>query len=289
MIQILLYTVLALSGMGLAAAVILYFVAQKFKVYEDPRIDQIEALLPGANCGGCGYAGCRALAEAYTKTEDIADLSCPVGGSAIAAQIAKVLGQETVAKDPMIAVVRCNGTPEHRPVINTYNGAKNCAIASSLYGGKTGCPNGCLGYGDCVTVCKFDAIYIDQKTGLPFISEEKCVACGACIKACPRMIIELRKKGPKSRRIYVSCINKEKGAIARKNCAVACIACLKCQKECPFEAITVENNIAYINFDKCKLCRKCVAVCPTNAITELNFPPKPKAEAPKDQQPATAV
>lgn len=115
---------------------------------------------------------------------------------------------------------------------------------------------------------------MNPETGLPEVDAEKCTACGACVKACPKMIIELRKKGPKNRRVYVSCVNKDKGAVARKACAVACIACGKCAKVCPFGAIVVENNVAYIDSFKCKLCRKCVAECPTGAIVEINFPPR---------------
>ena len=117
-------------------------------------------------------------------------------------------------------------------------------------------------------------IHINPETLLPEVNEEKCTACGACVKACPKMIIELRKKGPKSRRIFVSCVNKDKGSIARKACTAACIGCGKCEKTCPFGAITVENNLAYIDDNKCRLCRKCVEVCPTGAIFSLNFPPK---------------
>ena len=149
-----------------------------------------------------------------------------------------------------------------------------------MYGGETGCTFGCLGYGDCEKACNFGAIKVNPETGLPEVDEDKCTACGACVKACPKNIIELRKKGPKSRRVFVSCVNKDKGAVARKACINACIGCGKCAKECPFEAITVENNVAYIDYTKCRMCRKCVAVCPTGAIHELNFPPrKPAAPA----------
>ena len=138
-----------------------------------------------------------------------------------------------------------------------------------------------LGCGDCVAACQFDAIHMNPETGLPEVDEAKCTACGACVKACPKAIIEIRPQGKKSRRVYVSCVNKDKGAVARKACTVSCIGCGKCVKTCPFEAITLENNLAYIDPDKCKSCRKCVEVCPQNTIIELNFPPrKPKEEAP---------
>lgn len=273
MSDIVLYTVISLSTIGVAAAVILYFVAQKFKVYEDPRIDQVEEVLPAANCGGCGFAGCRNFAEALVKSESMDGLYCPVGGNEVMAKAASILGREAVEQTPRVAVVRCNGTPEFRPRINTYDGTPTCAITHNLYMGESGCPNGCLGCGDCVAVCDFDAIHMNPETGLPEVTDDKCTACGACVTACPRDIIELRTKRPKDRKIYVSCVNCEKGAVARKNCSVACIGCGKCVKVCPFDAITLENNLAYIDPDKCKLCRKCVAECPTNAIREINFPP----------------
>ena len=267
------YTIISLCAIGIASAVILYFVAQKFKVEEDPRIDTVESILPGANCGGCGKPGCRGFAEATVKATSLDGLFCPVGGAETMTKVAAALGMEVTVQTPQIAVVRCNGTCDHRQRTSQYDGYKSCAIEHSLYRGETDCTFGCLGCGDCVTACPFDAIHMDEN-GLPVVSEEKCVACGACVKACPRNIIELRNKGVKGRRVFVCCVNKDKGNIARKACTAACIGCGKCVKECPFEAITLENNLAYIDFRKCKLCRKCVSACPTHAIHEVNFPPR---------------
>lgn len=280
MSSVLLLSILMLSLLGIVLAIILYLVAQKFKVFEDPRIDQVEAALPGANCGGCGFPGCRGFADAFVKTDDITKMFCPVGGNDTMAAAAAIMGKMVEAKEAQVAVIRCAGSPENRKRIVQYDGATSCKIATSLYSGDTSCQFGCLGLGDCVAVCKFDAIYIDPTTLLPVVDEEKCTSCGACVKACPKFIIELRKKGPKGKRIFVSCINKDKGGIARKACQVACIGCGKCVKTCPHDAITMESNLAYIDFNKCKLCRKCVEECPTGAIWEANFPPrKPKVEA----------
>ncbi|RLD63027.1 MAG: ferredoxin [Bacteroidetes bacterium] len=279
-----LVTIITLVTIGVIAAVILYLVAQKFKVYENPKIDEVEEALPGANCGGCGFPGCRGMAEALVKAEDLSTLFCPVGGNETMAEVAKILGKEIAAKEPMVAVVRCNGNFEKRKRTNQYDGAATCVMAASLYGGDTACEYGCLGLGDCVEACNFDAIYMDLTTGLPVVNQDNCTACGACVEACPRDIIELRKKGPKNRRIFVSCVNEDKGAVAMKACKVACIGCGKCEKVCAFGAITIENNLAYIDFEKCKLCRKCVAVCPTGAIHEINFPVKKAVAKPEEKQ-----
>ena len=189
----------------------------------------------------------------------------------------------------MVAVVRCNGTCENRPRIAEYNGLRTCAAIHATGAGETACGFGCLGCGDCVSACQFEAIHMNPETGLPEVDDEKCTACGACVKACPRSIIELRKKGPKNRRIYVQCVNKDKGPAAMKACKVSCIACGKCFKACKFDAITIENNLSYIDYNKCKMCRKCVNECPTHAITALNFPVKKTVKVEEkntiDQQP----
>jgi len=269
-----LYTVITLGAIGSSAAVILYFVAQKFKVYEDPRIDEVEQALPGANCGGCGFAGCRAFADACVKEGDLSDLYCPVGGNDCMTGVANILGLVAVKKDPRVAVLRCNGTCEFRPKTNSFDGAATCAIIHATYSGETACQYGCLGCGDCCAVCDFDALHMDPVTGLPVVDEDKCTACGACVRECPKDLFELRKKLPKHRKIYVACRNEDKGPVNKKACAVACIGCSKCFKVCEYDAITMNNNLAFIDSDKCKFCRKCAPVCPTNAIIETGFPPR---------------
>lgn len=270
--------VVALCAVAVAFAFIIYGVDLKFRVIEDPKIDEVAELLPGANCGGCGFAGCRNFAEAIVKAGNMDSLFCPVGGNAIVKDISAVLGIAAVERAPRLAVVRCNGSLQNAPKKAEYDGASSCAFAHAIFSGESGCPFGCLGLGDCVVACTFDAMFIDKTTGLPIVIEDKCTSCGACVKKCPRSIIELRNVGPKSKRILVSCINKEKGAIAKKNCVVACIGCGKCVKVCPHEAIKLENNLSYIDFEKCKLCRKCVTECPTGAILEINFPARKESK-----------
>ena len=281
-------SIIVLGIIGLASAVILYFVTQKFKVEEDARIDVVTDLLPGANCGGCGFPGCRGFAEACVKADSLDNLLCPVGGLPVMCKVSESLGMAVCQATPKIAVVRCNGSCANRPRTNKFDGARNCKVAAQLCAGETNCSYGCFGYGDCVEVCKFDAIVINPETGLPVVNEDKCTACGACVKACPKKVIELRNKGPKGRRVFVSCINKDKGGVARKACSAACIGCGKCQKVCPFGAIKVENNLAYIDFDLCRSCRKCVNECPTGAIHDVNFPtPAPVAAKPVAVKPET--
>ena len=275
-----LIAVAVLGGIALVSAVVLYVCSKKFAVYEDPRLGQVTALLPGANCGGCGYPGCSGMASALVKGADAGSLYgryCPVGGAEVMGLVADLLGMAVANTEPKVAVVRCNGTCELRPRIAEYSGLRTCTAMNSCGAGETGCGYGCLGCGDCVSACSFGAIKINDETGLPEVDEDKCTACGACVNACPRHIIELRKRGVKNRRVYVRCVNKDKGAAAMKACKAACIGCGKCEKECKFGAITIQGNLSYIDPDKCRLCRKCVEVCPTHAIVAINFP-APKAK-----------
>ena len=293
--NLILLAIIALGAIGLVSALLLYFASRKFAVHEDERIGQVSAVLPQANCGGCGFPGCAGFAGACVKAADkgsLEGLLCPVGGQPVMEKVAAILGMKVEASAPKLAVVRCNGTCENRPRTVIYDGVKSCRIANTTCMGETACAYGCLGCGDCVNACQFGAIKMNETTGLPEVDSTKCTACGACGKACPRNIIELRKKGPKGRRVFVSCVNKDKGAVSMKACKASCIGCGKCEKECNFGAITVENNLSYIDPEKCRLCRKCVTVCPTKAIHDVNFPapppaPKPKvAAAPKAEAPA---
>ena len=281
--NVILIAVCVLGLIGLASAVILFVVSHKFAVHEDPRIGQVSAVLPQANCGGCGYPGCAGFAAACVKAADGGSLEgklCPVGGQPVMQQVADILGLSVEASAPKVAVVRCNGTCENRPRLAQFDGVRSCRVQQMTGMGETGCGYGCLGCGDCVSKCQFDAIRMNPETGLPEVDEEKCTACGACAKACPRGIIEIRLKGPKGRRVVVLCNNKDKGAVANKVCKASCIGCGKCVKTCEkFLAITLENNLAHIDPEKCKMCRKCEEACPKGAIHGFNFPPKkPKEE-----------
>ena len=262
---------LVLGAIALVAAIVLFIISRSFKVIENPKIAEVEQLLPQANCGGCGKAGCHAFASACAETDEagFAQLYCPVGGADVMSKVAAVLGFKSENKEPEIAVLRCNGSCTNAPAKIAYDAITSCRIANNITVGSSGCPDGCLHLGDCVRVCRFGALSMDETTGLPVVDESKCTSCGACVQTCPRGLFELRPRGQNGKRVYVACRNRQKGALARKNCQVACIGCMKCTKIC--SEIKVENNLSYIptSVSASQYGAELAANCPTKAIVYL--------------------
>lgn len=260
--------ILIVGGIALCAAITLYMTAQRFATETNPQEDQIDEVLPQANCGACGFAGCRDFARACAQSnpKTYTSLYCPVGKSPIMKKISKILGYNITSRKDTCAVLRCNGTCQAAPKKIDYNGLKNCRVANLTMVGESECPDGCLRYGDCIRVCKFGAISIDKATGLPSINPNKCTSCGACVKICPRHLFEIRPISENNQQIYVACNNKQKGATARKNCQNACIACKKCSLIC--SDIKVEQNLAYIpsNISPQTFGQELRNNCPTGAI-----------------------
>ncbi len=266
--NLILFNILILGGTGFAAAFVLYFVSKKFMVETDETTIKILEALPQANCGGCGKAGCADFANACSKADSdkFANLFCPVGGVATMQKIAEIKGFEVAEKAPTVAVLRCQGSCQNAPAKIEYDAIDSCRIANRLSAGQSGCPDGCLRLGDCVKVCKFGALLMNEETGMPVIDASKCVSCGACVKKCPRGLFEIRQLSTNGSVVYVACKNKQKGAIARKNCKAACIACGKCYKI--NDLIKIENNISYIptEVDADKYGAELAQNCPTGAI-----------------------
>lgn len=253
--------VILVTVVGILGAAILVVAAQFMHVDEDERIGELTGILPGANCGACGYAGCADYAKAMVETGAPVN-KCVPGGKKVAEEAAKVLGVEAGEVAVKKAVVICQGSYEHTSDKYDYEGIKSCAACNALYNGRAACRFGCLGYGDCVKECKFDAISVDN--GVARVNPDACTGCGACAAACPNNIIKVL---PESEKPVVLCANKERGVLTRKGCDAGCIGCMKCVKTCPENAITVEDNVATIDHEKCVGCRECVNVCPVSAIT----------------------
>ena len=256
-----LLAVLIVTVIGLIGAVILVAASIFMYVPVDERVEQITGCLPGANCGACGCAGCADYAKTIVEDGNAVN-KCVPGGAKVAGEIAAIMGVEAGASVPMKAVVACSGTCGKTGKRFEFEGLHSCQAVKGLYGGDGDCKFGCLGYGDCVSVCAFDAIHVVD--GVALVDREKCTGCGACAKACPNAIISIIPEH--KRKPVVLCQNKDKGAETRKACTAGCIGCMKCAKACPKEAITVENNVAYIDQSKCVGCQLCVKECPVGVI-----------------------
>lgn len=239
------------GGTGLFIGVFLGVAGKKFAVEVDPREEEIGSVLPGNNCGGCGYAGCSGLAAAIVKGEAPVG-ACPVGGAPVAEKIAEIMGENVGESVRMTAFVKCAGTCEKAKQKYDYTGIEDCVMAGMMQnGGPKGCTYGCLGFGSCVKACPFDAIHVVD--GVAVVDKEACKSCGKCVAACPKGLIELV---PYEQKHLVQCSSKDKGKDVMAVCSVGCIGCRMCQKVCEFDAVTVENNIAHIDPEKCTGCGK---------------------------------
>lgn len=253
------------GGCGLLFGCLLAFASVIFKVEKDDRIERIEEVLPGANCGACGFAGCSAYAAAVVE-KDAPVNCCSVGKDAVAKKVATIMGKTAEKVEPKVARVMCSGTCQVADTKYEYIGLDDCAAEAKLAGGAKACPNGCLGHGNCVKVCKYGALSVVD--GVAVVDESKCQACGMCIKACPKHIIEFV---PLNNKVWIPCSNIEKGIETNKYCKIGCLGCKICEKTCPTGAVTVENNNASIDYEKCVSCGLCADKCPKKLIHKTDI------------------
>jgi Na+-translocating ferredoxin:NAD+ oxidoreductase RNF subunit RnfB len=256
--------VIVVGGVGLFLGIFLGIASIVFKVEVDEKEEAVLGVLPGNNCGGCGYPGCSGLAAAISKGEAPVN-ACPVGGEAVGKKVAEIMGVDAGETVRMVAFVRCSGDCDNTSTNYEYTGVEDCGMIKYVPdGGAKSCNHGCLGFGNCVRSCPFDAISVVN--GIASVDKEKCKACGKCVAACPKKLIELI---PYNSKVMVACSSKDKGPITIKACKAGCIGCGLCVKNCPNGAVEVTDFHAHIDQDKCVGCKICVEKCPKKIIKEV--------------------
>lgn len=272
--------ILLVVAVGAACGVMLSIASKVFFVPVDETAAALREVLPGANCGGCGFAGCDDYANSMAADRSLACNKCPVGGASVAAKLAEILGVEAGSAEKQVAVVMCNGNKDVTKSLLQYEGPKSCKAAKQLFGGNKLCSFGCLGLGDCEAACNYDSIRVIN--GVAKVDRNSCVACGACVNTCPQKLIRI---APEKNQVICFCHNTDKGGVTRKACEVGCIGCKKCETTCKFDAVHVNDNLAFIDPEKCKNCGMCAKVCPTGAIQNLRLKKK-KTAAVAETKPA---
>lgn len=250
-----------IAGLGLAVASVV------MAVPVDEKAEAIRECLPGANCGACGFSGCDGYAAALSKGITTNTALCAPGGTDASKAIAEVTGLSAGEVKPSAAVVLCQGFCEKAQSKMIYNGVASCQMAKQLFGGSKECIYGCIGLGDCVNACQYDAIHICD--GVARINPLQCKACKMCVKTCPNSLIKMLPLH--ETKAAVLCANKEKGAVTRKECSMGCIGCMKCVKACEFDAVKVEDFCAKVNSLKCTGCGKCTEACPVGCINLITL------------------
>lgn len=262
--NIILVTTLVITVIGIVVSAGLVYASKKFYVEVDERVTAVRAALPGNNCGACGFAGCDAMAAAIVQG-DAPTGGCPVGGAPVAESIAAIMGIDAEAVQRRVAFVKCGGDCSVTQNQGNYFGIKDCrsAVLNGIF--LKDCDYGCLGLGSCAAACPQNAILIQN--GLACVDERKCIGCGLCVKACPKELIELV---PEHNRIRVKCSNRNRGVQVRQVCSAGCIGCMLCVRQCQFDAVSVTDNLAHVNYENCTQCAMCAETCPVGVIMNNN-------------------
>lgn len=264
--------IITLSILGGVFGLILNYASTVFHVEVDPKVSEVRSVLPGVNCGACGYPGCDGLAAAIAAGEAPTN-ACPVGGAKVAEKVADIMGVAGAGFDKKVACVLCQGDCDKARDKYIYTGIEDCRTMALYYEGNKSCNYGCLGGGSCVSVCEFDAIHVVN--GVAVVDKEKCTACGKCVDICPKGIIEMVSYNQKT---IIKCKSHDKGKVVKANCDIGCIGCRICVKNCPEQTITFDNNLARIDYTNCTDCGTCVSKCPQKTIyAEYEVETKEKA------------